>query len=167
MLRYSANENAIRNALSQSLSFPAPLDKGNEGSGNEIGFAAQMAHAPLGCAALSNVADGLADVDWLIKAITVLNRCSKVFKVILAQEISTQIYTSNFLPITLPIAIITSVLKILGYFKSSPPQQLQTITTLSGITLIEVNKCLYTCIYVVAVLYIIISANNEKGKLGA
>ena len=36
MLRYSANENAIRNALSQSLSFSAPLDKGNEGSGNEI-----------------------------------------------------------------------------------------------------------------------------------
>ena len=36
-MRYSANENAIRNALSQSLSFPAPLDKGNEGSGNEIG----------------------------------------------------------------------------------------------------------------------------------
>ena len=26
MLRYSANENAIRNALSQSLSFPVPLD---------------------------------------------------------------------------------------------------------------------------------------------
>ena len=26
------------NALSQSLSFPAPLDKGNEGSGNEIGL---------------------------------------------------------------------------------------------------------------------------------
>ena len=25
-------------ALSQSLSFPAPLDKGNEGSGNEIEF---------------------------------------------------------------------------------------------------------------------------------
>ena len=98
-----------------------------------------MAHAPLGCAALQNV----ADVDWLIKAITVLNRCSKVFKLILAQEISTQIYTSNFLSTTLPIAIITSVLKILGYFKSSPPQQLQTIATLSGITLIEVNKCLY------------------------
>ena len=37
MLRLSANENAIRNALSQSLSFPAPLDKGNVDSGNEIG----------------------------------------------------------------------------------------------------------------------------------
>ena len=32
----SANENAIRNALSQSLSFPVPLDKGNVDSGNEI-----------------------------------------------------------------------------------------------------------------------------------
>ena len=30
-------------------------------------FVAQMAHAPLGCAALQNV----ADVDWLIEAITV------------------------------------------------------------------------------------------------
>ena len=38
MLRYSANENAIRNALSQSLLFPVPLDKGNEDSGNEIDF---------------------------------------------------------------------------------------------------------------------------------
>ena len=28
----------IRNALSQSLSFHVPLDKGNEGSGNEIAF---------------------------------------------------------------------------------------------------------------------------------
>ena len=36
MLRFSANENAIRNALSQNLSFPAPLDKGNLDSGNEI-----------------------------------------------------------------------------------------------------------------------------------
>ena len=36
MLRYSANENAIRNALSQSLLFPVPLDKGNVDSGNEI-----------------------------------------------------------------------------------------------------------------------------------
>ena len=38
MLRLSANENAIRNAFSQSLSFPAPLDKGNVDSGNEIAY---------------------------------------------------------------------------------------------------------------------------------
>ena len=37
MLRFLANESEIRNALSQSLSFHVPLDKGNEGSGNEIG----------------------------------------------------------------------------------------------------------------------------------
>ena len=36
MLRFLANESEIRNALSQSLSFHVPLDKGNEGSGNEI-----------------------------------------------------------------------------------------------------------------------------------
>ena len=36
MLRFSANENVIRKALSQSLPFPVPLDKGNRGSGNEI-----------------------------------------------------------------------------------------------------------------------------------
>ena len=37
MLRFLANESKIRNAMSQSLSFHVPLDKGNEGSGNEIG----------------------------------------------------------------------------------------------------------------------------------
>ena len=36
MLRFLANESKIRNAMSQSLSFHVPLDKGNEGSGNEI-----------------------------------------------------------------------------------------------------------------------------------
>ena len=36
MLRLLANESEIWNALSQSLSFHVPLDKGNEGSGNEI-----------------------------------------------------------------------------------------------------------------------------------
>ena len=38
MLRFLANESKIRNAMSQSLSFHVPLDKGNEGSGNEIGW---------------------------------------------------------------------------------------------------------------------------------
>ena len=48
MLRYSANENAIRNALSQSLSFPVPLDKGNAGSGNEIGQRHSRPQSPRG-----------------------------------------------------------------------------------------------------------------------
>ena len=55
MLRYSANENAIRNALSQSLSFPVPLDKGNAGSGNEIGENLIKSHA---CAFDQNVVTG-------------------------------------------------------------------------------------------------------------
>ena len=39
--------NGLRNALSHSLSFRVPLDKGNVDSGNEIGVAAQNCSMPL------------------------------------------------------------------------------------------------------------------------